>query len=83
MIFIGTDLGTCVVFQCYKDSSDTLVANQARLLAKSSFIKKRILHHYADLARIVGSIEYDEVDNVGVTIANIKKCLADLAVSKQ
>jgi hypothetical protein len=72
MIFVGTDLGTCLVFQKYIGSSDVLVTNQARFLASSGFIENGILT-YDGLKRIVGG-EYSNEPNIGVTIANVKRC---------
>jgi hypothetical protein len=72
MIFVGTDLGTCVVYQRYSDTYDTIVVNQAELLAAGGFIKNGELT-YAELKRIVGGIYFNE-PTIGMTIANIKRC---------
>jgi hypothetical protein len=72
MIFVGTDLGTCLVFQKYSGSSDTLITNQARFLASSGFIENGPLSYDA-LKRIVGGEYFDE-PNIGITIANVKRC---------
>jgi hypothetical protein len=72
MIFVGTDLGTCVVFQRYRSTSHVLITNQARFLASSGFIENDILT-YDGLKRIVGGKSSNE-PNIGVTIANIRRC---------
>jgi hypothetical protein len=73
MIFVGTDLGTCVVFQRYSGDSSILVTNQVRLLANSGFIENGALTYDA-LKRIIGG-RYFEEPNIGIKIANIKRCL--------
>jgi hypothetical protein len=72
MIFVGTDLGTCVVFQKYSSSFDILIVNQARLLANSGFIENGALSYDA-LKRIVGGEYFDE-PNIGMRIANVRRC---------
>jgi hypothetical protein len=72
MIFVGTDLGTCVVFQRYRNTSHVLITSQARFLASSGFIENDILT-YDGLKRIVGGKSTSE-PNIGVTIANIRRC---------
>jgi hypothetical protein len=73
MIFVGTDLGTCVVFQRYSNDSGTLVTNQARSLRKAGFIENGALTYDA-LKRIIGGRYFDE-PNIGATIARVRWCL--------
>jgi hypothetical protein len=72
MIFVGTDFGTCVVFQKYSSSFDILIVNQAKLLANSCFIENDALTYDA-LKRIVGGMYFGE-PNIGVRIANVRQC---------
>jgi hypothetical protein len=72
MIFVGTPLGTCVVFQRYSNDSGTLVANQAISLRKAGLIENGALTYDA-IQRIIGG-EYTG-DNIGETIARIRWCL--------
>jgi hypothetical protein len=73
MIFVGTPLGTCVVFQRYSGSSEVLVTNQTRSLRKAGFIENGALSYDA-LKRIIGGRYFDE-PNIGATIARVKWCL--------
>jgi hypothetical protein len=72
MIFVGTDLGPCLVYQRYKGTYDIIVVNQANILAAAGFIENGGLN-YAELKRIVGGMYFNE-PNIGITIANIKRC---------
>jgi hypothetical protein len=73
MIFVGTPLGTCVVFQRYSGSSDVLVTNQARSLRKAGLIENGALTYDA-LKCIVGGKSLNE-PNIGATIAHVRWCL--------
>jgi hypothetical protein len=74
LVFVGTPLGACVVFQRYSGSSDVLVTNQARFLASTGLIENGALSYDA-LQRIVGG-EYIGEPNIGEFLLNIRRCFS-------
>jgi hypothetical protein len=75
MIFVGTNFGTCVVFQRYVGDSDELVTNQERLVANVGPIKKDMLHYYEDIDIVAKGGHPGKLANADKIIANTLKCL--------
>jgi hypothetical protein len=83
LIFVGTDLGTIVVFQRFTDDSEKIVSNADRRLEQSGLLGIGSLISRSDLQRILGNPEFKYMfKNCGVWIRELKNLLSTVPVEK-